>query len=74
MDPAKDEHLPQISDLDTGQGDAQDRDSTGQDGTFQRRVHDQNMDTNANDSRDMSERGEKKCSDTNGVLILAEEE
>ena len=37
-------------------------------------VHDQNMDANADDHRDMSERGETKCSDTSEGLISAEEE
>ncbi len=74
MDPAKDEHLPQTNGSDTGQWDDQYRDSKGQDGASQRSVRDQNMDTNADDSRDMSEWGEKKCSDTSGGLILAEEE
>ena len=37
-------------------------------------AHDQNMDANADDHRDMSERGEKKCSDTSEGLTSAEEE
>ncbi len=74
MDPTKDENLPQTNDSDTGQWDDQYRDSKGQDGVSQRSVRDQNMDKNTDDSRDMSEWGEKKCSDTRGGPILVEEE
>ncbi len=70
---AKDEHLPQTNDSDIGQVD-QDRDGKGQSGAIQWSGHDQNMVTNADDSRGMSERDEKKCSGTSNGLISAEEE
>ena len=73
MNPAKDEHLPQTNGSDIDQED-QDRDGKRQRGAIHWRGHDQNMNTNADDPRGMSERDEKKCSDTSEGLILAEEQ
>jgi hypothetical protein len=73
MNLAKDENLPQTNGSDIRQDD-QDRDGKGQSGSIQWSGHDQNMNTNKDDSRGMSERDEKKCSDTRDGLTSAEEE
>ena len=73
MNLAKDEHLPQAKGSDIGRDD-QNRDGKGQSDAIQWSDDDQNMDTNADDSRGISERDEKKCADTSNSLMLTEEE
>jgi hypothetical protein len=73
-DPGEDEHLPQTIDSDTDHGVGQDLGIEGRGGEPHLMKHDQNTCTNTDDSRDIIERGEEKCSRTSGGLISVEEE